>query len=291
VDSTNVNFINEVRDRELSYNTFITSDLLISSNKNSWTAKRTANTEGYEVITFEQFKKYVLKEETVVEFENPCLEISLPELGRFFPKEKVVEKDYEILSFKDLHSSKILTLSPNKQHYQDGNMYLSIKNLLPNVRNWSIHSIKRLSDGEIFTVGDNIDIRNLSSKIDSFYIKNNNLMITSELSNCGDYLKNIVKRKQILFTTEDGVDIFNYSQEFYWVKKESLKLCERIVEGLDHIQFFIYEPENELYFSTKEKAEEYILMNKPCLSFSDIYDNLKIKDREFVLKFIKSKIK
>ena len=33
---------------------------------------------------------------------------------------------------------------------------------------------------------------------------------------------------------------------------------------------FKYEPQYEKYFSTKEKAEEYILLNKPCLSLNDI---------------------
>ena len=40
----------------------------------------------------------------------------------------------------------------------------------------------------------------------------------------------------------------------------------------------------------EEKAEEYILMNKPLLSLSDVWDNLKVKDQKEVMKFVKSKL-
>ena len=68
-----------------------------------------------------------------------------------------------------------------------------------------------------------------------------------------------------MFTTEDGVDIFEGDK--YFICTASLSNCinnEGIVS-----KFFKPNP-NYKYFSTKEKAEEYILMNKPVLSLNDI---------------------
>ena len=79
------------------------------------------------------------------------------------------------------------------------------------------------------------------------------------------------KVKKPLFTTEDGLDIFE-GDLFYYVKfvqynNTSGKPFE-IVRG-DYTSFE-YEPQYEKYFSTKEKAEEYILLNKPVLSLKDV---------------------
>lgn len=192
--------------------------------------------------------------------------------------ELVIEKDYEILSYitdtKTVWRKNVM----NNTYFITNNFGLGLELdiLLSDKYNGRIHSIKRLSDGEIFTIGDNIEIRNLNSKIDGFYIKNDYLMITSDLSNCGDYLKNIKKIKKPLFTTEDGVDIYK-GDIFYYVKfkqyNNTLGKPFEIVKG-NH-PAFKYEPQYEKYFSTKEKAEEYILLNKPCLSLNDIFKNVE----------------
>lgn len=79
--------------------------------------------------------------------------------------EKIIEKDYEILSFK----------IPGNDHWrvtlQTNGMYdgWSAHHALNESRkgNWSIYQVRRLSDGEIFTVGDagrSISITKLKSK-------------------------------------------------------------------------------------------------------------------------------
>lgn len=172
--------------------------------------------------------------------------------------EEVIEKDYEILS--------VLLQRSDKHEIRDVSKYLNTGYIeaLINCDGNKIHSIKRLLDNEIFTIGDKIEIRNLDSKIDSFYIKNDCLMLTSELSNCGDYLNNIIKRKQKqkLFISEDGVDIFE-GDGFHYVSLE-FKIYNRIATN-DYIKLEIYKD-----FSTKEKAEEFIFMNKPVLSINDL---------------------
>ena len=49
-----------------------------------------------------------------------------------------------------------------------------------------------------------------------------------------------------------------------------------------------FNPEN--YPEFWEKAEEYILLNKPCLSYGDVQEYLKVKDYNKVLDLAQSKI-
>lgn len=78
-------------------------------------------------------------------------------------------------------------------------------------------------------------------------------------------LKDAIKSK-ILFRSEDGVDIFEGDDVWgieiiTWdvFKRNSLTDPKSVLENWLHGKF-----------STKEKAEDYILMNKPCLSINDI---------------------
>lgn len=167
-----------------------------------------------------------------------------------FPEfwEEVVEKDYEIVDF----------------HKGDN----------------KIISIKRLSDDEIFTIGDKIFPNN---KIHKFEIKDSILKIwhcdisfstpiiegpSGQPGNCSwiEDISNVQKIKQKLFTTEDGVDIFE-GDKIYSIDKTKLifKDIDRIIQSQYFERSSLYK-----YFSTKEKAEEYIFMNKPVLSLNDV---------------------
>lgn len=169
-----------------------------------------------------------------------------------FPEfwEEVVEKDYEILSYKSLKKGHILFY--NEKY--DKNFF--------NNYNWIINSVKRLSDGEIFTVGDKTNAGNLTG----FSIKNNKIITHHNPSgqdlNDDYYLEGLVLQKQPIFTTEDGVDIYD-GDNYYWLDR-SLN-----INNSGYTSIFM-NTLNTLYFSTKEKAKEYILMNKPCLSINDI---------------------
>lgn len=178
--------------------------------------------------------------------------------------EPVVEKDYEILSYIGIH--KILkgkTYTKEKYGYEF-HLYEDKhhKNLI------TIHSIKRLSDGEIFTIGDKLE----TGIIKKFYLpdviqKEITIYVTEDDEDT--YLSEAVKLKQPLFTTEDGVDIFKNINKYYTPiyiidKALNIRYCEKD---------FNTKPSNNVkYFYSKEKAEEYILMNKPILSLKEIYD-------------------
>ena len=183
--------------------------------------------------------------------------------------EEVVEKDYEILSIKckvKNFGSYIL----NKIH--NGKFANEYKQIEFNSEFYDIHSVKRLSDGEIFTIGDKTNggsikeiwllglvVSNIKQP-DFIHIVYNHDLKDSIYPDFND----VQKLKQPLFTTEDGVDIFENNITIYRVDLQMWKLCSPIKSGR------LLEGINLLKFSTKEKAEEYILMNKPCLSLTDL---------------------
>lgn len=208
--------------------------------------------------------------------------------------QEVVEKDYEILSFKARNNYFALTgikqgsivnckienntykwetkyKSNQYDCYSRLNLEESLRFILENA--FDIYSIKRLSDGEIFTIGDKVINKTNSlyyGIISEIYIRNNELepyVATTINGNMGLFLNNIEKTKQPLFTTEDGVDIFE-GYTFYIIDDENWQPC------IYQNYISINEYKNALKFSTKEKAEEYILMNKPCLSLNDIIEDI-----------------
>ena len=183
--------------------------------------------------------------------------------------EKVVEKDYEILSFVNQNKS---VCKINDTNYLESFV-------LANLHIFKIHSIKRLSDGEIFTIGDKTNF-GLISKI---VINNNSLSFYFEQKSCGYNLQTLIKWKP-LFTTEDGVDIYDKDITIYRVDTEYYQLMSQLKSG--RVKDF----NDILMFSTKEKAEECILLNKPCLSYGDVQEYLKVKDCNKVLDLAQSKI-
>jgi len=160
--------------------------------------------------------------------------------------EEVIEKDYEILSVNptDIHDG-----------YKDKSKIVLWGVCNKDLKYWNIHSVKRLSDGEIFTIGNNVKI-----------IKSTNPCceqgIITDFSCWLNDINNLEKIKQPLFTTEDNVDIFE-GNTYYKVVNETFQLfiMENASKG---------ESLKSKVFSTKKKAEEYILMNKPCLSINDL---------------------
>ena len=191
------------------------------------------------------------------------------------PVIKEIKKDYKILSL-----ARFCSIKPTITDVSDyGDEFIEAMLKCDNAR---IYSVKRLSDGEIFTIGDIID-----TKVDDKYkqeILEINLRINYNLlkdklifkTKAGYVVINIaVKNKQPLFTTEDGVDIFE-GDNIYWVNINTFEKinCNKYNDDLGEISIkSLLSKKYEckaIAFSTKEKAEEYILMNKSVLSLNDI---------------------
>lgn len=201
--------------------------------------------------------------------------------------EEVIEKDYEILSVlirrSDKHQEKIVDKA-------DSDDYITA---LINCDGNSIHSIKRLSDGEIFTIGD---------KVDGITFQNKKIVnIRNDIYNrltldCGTLITQMMsvrKTKQPLFTTEDGVDIYE-GNTYILVRKGTVSknFCSFTYTAISNKSMWNSQQKNYLLFSTKEKAEEYILMNKPVLSLNDVQNNsnITIGGMKSLTYLVKSKI-
>jgi hypothetical protein len=173
--------------------------------------------------------------------------------------EEIVEPTFEILSFRSNKEWK----NGHLVHFKQTHFEERIKDYLKDSE-WDIHSVKRLSDGEIFTIGDTTD----EGIIEEFqYCKDHRLIISfvdgipRYLDAKGSSHKLSKIKKQKLFTTEDNVDIFK-DDTYYNVY--NYKICNELtaVNPLTHHEKHV--------FSTKDAAQEWIILNKPCLSINDI---------------------
>lgn len=183
--------------------------------------------------------------------------------------EEIKEKEYEIISFIS-YSKIIYYLQKSGKFYATGTLMekeVSLGEII-NTEGYEIYSVKRLSDGEVFTIGDKVGI-NRPWIIKEFTFVN---FRTTEdiLSACdekgGTYISQLVKfvGKQPLFKTEDGIDIFK--GDSYYPITEEFVICNKCTYPTGNKMFKL--------FSTKKAAEEYILMNKHCLSIKDVLHNV-----------------
>lgn len=113
-------------------------------------------------------------------------------------------------------------------------------------------------------------------------------------------LENAIKSK-ILFRTEDGVDI--YENGTFWFidnyhNNWHLKFWDCKIMSSINNDIYLFD---KLKFSTRKAAQEYIYLNKPCLSINDIVKVYKTanqfpEDRpnaqgNLLLELVKSKLK
>lgn len=176
--------------------------------------------------------------------------------------EEIKEKEYEILSF--IKKTTIYYKHPEVGYTEVKGEYLGWLNENNyHENNFEIYSVKRLSDQEIFTIDDSI---NQTLVIEGFTLVNDEIKInlSSIFKDIIVDLNSISKTKQKLFTTKDGVDIYE-GDIFYLVMSNFaiVKINTKVINS------------KEMYdntFSTKEKAEEYIILNKPCLSYKEIFE-------------------
>lgn len=85
-----------------------------------------------------------------------------------------------------------------------------------------------------------------------------------------DFIINNIPRVP-MFTTQDGVNLYEgdkvYSVPYYF------SISEKIVgkyDGYNENHPVPHWYSDDKYFSSKEKAREYIIMNKPCLSIKEV---------------------
>lgn len=183
-------------------------------------------------------------------------------------EEVVREKRYEILSFSydnQWGEGNVAKLGEDGNYsLESGHTKWELHSLL--AVGWSvksghvkIHSVKRLSDGEIFTIGDKakdgkygtVDI------ISNLRENNNSIYVSVENLSWGQDIEDILLIKP-LYTTYDGVERFEFSGE-HWVINDDyayyLFTCNLHLKYLDNRTWKL--------FSTEEKALEYLESIKP----------------------------
>lgn len=185
--------------------------------------------------------------------------------------EEVQEKSYEILTLTPKKTrSHVSNVKNTFQIYR--NVYEDIDHFIECFTKYvyDIHSVERLSDGEVFTVGDRIhhvvvdrkgDILSINLSGGKIYFSttfNDSLKSTD--------LKNAAKIDEPLFTTEDGVDIYKGDTFYYipacidWDKPIGSHEAEENVTAYNAT----------VRFYDKKKAEQWVKEHKPQYSKADI---------------------
>lgn len=203
-------------------------------------------------------KFVILKSDNSMWFEGEKQDYLLTDqVSKVQPKQWKItayETSNGIVWMKDLHDPEYWS-----KVYYDGKKY-------------PIYSVKRLSDGVEFKIGDTVYTTTFKDreKISQFQIEGT--IIVAYTSNWGAHIKNLNKAEK-LFTSEDGVDIYEGDRWYsVWIKESAKKLHKPFeISFSDSSDGATHNPDAPvLRFSTKEAAEEYILMNKPCLSIMDL---------------------
>lgn len=185
--------------------------------------------------------------------------------------EEVVEKSYEIISFGNQDNNLLYTLHNDRYRIQsiDGFSVIGDRDLHYCLRYYKIISIKRLSDGEIFAIGD----KTTKGTIEKIMLNNSKSVfgISTDLHKCWNGSATFEKLKSPLFTTYDGVDIFT-GGGYWWTDKEVKSDTNSYYNeawGGDNIH------QTRITFAKKENAEKYIKENKKIYSLNDIKETVK----------------
>lgn len=128
-----------------------------------------------------------------------------------------------------------------------------------------IFQVLRKSDGLVFSVGDEVNY----GKIEKFFIEGGmNVHFTNGNGATLASIKPIPQRRK-LFTTEDGVAIFEGDN--FWYVTPPLRIFNDMCDSMTGGKYIAHSRVGDKFFSTKEKAEEYITLNKPLnLSMKEI---------------------
>lgn len=172
-------------------------------------------------------------------------------------------KDQEILSIKyedEIFTKDNLSVFDN---IVEGSMRFEVHN------KWTIHSVKRLSDGAVFTIGDIVRFPTIEGYITAIterYIAIQD--VTTRIAN----VSQVIPKAKKLFTTLDGVDVF-VGDIVYCLHRDDNSIVTGIVSETktDPYPFSKDVP----VFSSQKKAKEYVRMNTVKYSLKDVQDAYK----------------
>ncbi len=206
-----------------------------------------------------------------------------------------VDEPYQILSFKQDGDCTDLWTEHGKGWCRTGHFGQAVTfpytyEAILETKIYKIHSVKRIYDGKVFTVGDTIQLNNEDPKklfvISKIILLNGTTLMFDciweyrggHMSSCTCKIEQLVPL-ECLYITDDGIkvkdkDMIVYSvcEKSGWETRES---SYTKYGGALHGTAF--KPQNPWrHFSTPELRDEYIFQNKPLLSYREImliYDN------------------
>lgn len=205
--------------------------------------------------------------------------------------EEVKENDYTIISVINPVGI-ILTYDGEtcikRSDGKEAETTILLQKALSNFYNCKIYSIKRTKDGEVFTLGDRVSGLTLNCVINEIWLNPDcpTQILFNHLDE-GICFKDATKLKPII-TTEDGVDLYS-GDLLYSVSDTFSEVAQDTICHNSPSYFWLQKVKK---FSTKEKAEEYLLMNKPCLSIKDVLSvgQRVIVDEGKLKRLVKSKL-
>lgn len=179
----------------------------------------------------------------------------------------VAEKDYEILKFICKEKRGVENVGTILTKQPDGSFWIYphwTEEAMLRLSHYAIYSVKRLSDGEIFTIGDKLDGWGVTTSISLFRIEDNILKVG--LREVGVVLLGACKHKKTpLFTTEDGVPKFDEDM-CYYVTPTTISIgYGKIVAGGEFKLALAR-------FHNQEKAKIWVEENKPQFSKKDMIE-------------------
>ena len=178
--------------------------------------------------------------------------------------EEVIEKDYEILQYLNTRSNKVFNAPKERPPLVE------------------IHSVKRLSDGEVFSVGNLHQSPFVNTcKIDKIYEKDGVIWLdhVSGATRLDQAVK--VETRTPILTSEDGVELFE-GDTVYLLHEHYLSKAiapYELGETDERVN-------NMRYFSTRSAAEEYRTWHSYRLCYQDVMDVAgKILPYECAMRF------
>jgi hypothetical protein len=173
-------------------------------------------------------------------------------LEQFKTSKITPHKDYEILSFVYPETGFLL----HKNEDGTFGIYSIDEYILSNIPIHKIHSVKRLSDGEVFTIGDRVNNR---AVLERLFLAHGEMFAGASTQDAVISLfelKKEPKHNWVVFTVEQ----FNMKS---WVPYDLNR------------EKYLFNKSKEYYyrlFKTEQEAKDFIIDNKPCLSKKECED-------------------
>lgn len=218
-------------------------------------------------------------DDLVMEFRFHCeysKGIGFNELLKTFKASKQPKPEWEIVSYRfkplnglsENYNIGYVTVDKNSKYWVDA---------VNGNTDYEIYSVKRSSDGIALSIGDKTE----NSLISGFMINGICMYVILENGNTGGYkLIQHVDLKQVVFTTEDGVGYYEDERKpIYCIHTRNGYISAGAWHIDVHPEYYDgLKNHYEHFFSTKEKAEEYCLWQKPMFSLQEIKEIGNVND-------------